>query len=167
MNKKSRTIALGGILGALCVISLYAAVYSPVSRLAFYSLSSLFASFMVIESGIKGGWLFYAATSALAFLIIPDRVSLIPYLVFFGNYGVVKHYIESIGLLLPEVLLKGICVSVYGVVIYFLYTKVFDISFESKIPIYGLLALLIGVFYIYDFVYTKIIAYYTRRFKSY
>ena len=166
MNRKSKTIALGGILGALCMISLYAAVYSPVSKLAFYSLSSLFVSLIVIETGAKWGWVFYIATSALALFIIPDRISLIPYLIFFGNYGIVKYYIESIGRLLPEILLKGVFTSACGTAAYFLYTKILGISFTYKIPIYGLLALSIGVFFIYDFAYTRIIAYYIRRFKN-
>lgn len=44
-------VALGGILAAICLICLYLAVYLPANRLFFYSLASIFVSFIILESG--------------------------------------------------------------------------------------------------------------------
>ena len=165
MRKKSRIIALGGIFSALCVISLYIAVYIPTNRLFFYSLSSIFVSFIVMEAGVKGGWLFYAATSALSMLIIPNKISLLPYLIFFGTYGIVKCYIESMNLAPLEVILKGIFFLACEGILYILYSKVFIIDIASKLPLYGIFGIFLIIFFVYDYIYTRIIDYYLKRYK--
>lgn len=165
MKKRSRIVALGGIFSAICIISLYIAVYMPTNRLFFYSLSSIFVSFIIMESGVKGGWLFYIATSSLSMLLIPNKISLIPYLIFFGIYGIIKYYIESMNKLLIEIILKGIFFLTSEVAIYILYTKVFGMVISSKIPVYWVFGVFVLIFYVYDYVYTKIISYYTARFK--
>ena len=81
----TRKVALGGILLALTVIILYAESVMPTSKLSLYALSSFFVSVIVIESGIRAGWIFYVASSLLALIIIPDKIALIPYLVFFWS----------------------------------------------------------------------------------
>lgn len=166
MKKKSRTVALGGIFSAICIISLYMAVYLPTNRLFFYSLSSIFVSFLIIESSVKGGWLFYAATSALSMLLIPNKISLIPYLIFFGTYGIVKYYIETIKNLPLEILLKGIFFLASEAILYILYTKVFGRLISSEIPVYWVFGAFVLIFYVYDYVYTKMISYYIGRFKQ-
>lgn len=85
MLLKSRNIALNGILGALAVICLLLADVMPVSKISLYVLSSFFVSVVIIEGSVKSGWIFYAATSILGSIIVPDKISMVPYALFFGD----------------------------------------------------------------------------------
>ncbi|MGI5852477.1 MAG: hypothetical protein GX340_06820 [Clostridiales bacterium] len=166
MKRKSKMVALGGILAAICLICLYLAVYLPANRLFFYSLASIFVSFIILESGTKYGWSFYIATSALSMFIIPNKISLLPYLVFFGIYGIIKCYIESINLMPLELILKGLFFLSCEGILYILYSQVFIINISLKLPLYGVFGIFLAVFFIYDYIYTKIVAFYKVRFMS-
>jgi hypothetical protein len=166
MNKKPRAIALGGIFGALCVLTLLAAVYMPTNTLFFYGASSMFVAFVVLETGIGAGWLFYASTVLLSFLLIPDKLAVLPYAAFFGIYGLIKCHIESLRKIVAEYILKGIFFVVCETGIYLLYTKVFAVEIISKIPIHYIVLLMIPVFYIYDYLYTRLLGFYIRKFSG-
>jgi hypothetical protein len=101
-----RTTALNGILAALVVIILYGESIIPTAKLSMYALSSFFIAIVTIESGIRASWLFYVVTSLLALIIIPDKIGLVPYYVFFGIYGIVKHYAENTQKLILEYAIK-------------------------------------------------------------
>ena len=173
MNKvtsgNSKKVSLSGILLALTVIALFAAEALPAGRLSAYALSSFFVSVIVIELGIGKAWLFYAASSLLSLIIMPDKIRVIPYIVFFGAYGIVKFLIERIGRLLPEYLLKIGYYNMILLILFFTGKKLF-IEF---IPISGinqplwLAAIVLQVLFIlYDYVYSLFIAYYREKIKK-
>ncbi|HZJ58162.1 MAG TPA: hypothetical protein VFD89_08000 [Clostridia bacterium] len=166
MKKRSKMVALGGILSALCVICLYLAVYLPTNRLFFYSLASIFVSFIVMESGIKSGWLFYIATSILSMLIIPNKIGIIPYLVFFGIYGIIKYYIESVNIIPIEIVLKGTYFIAGEGILYILYSRILKIDITTRLPIYVVFGIFLVIFYLYDYVYSRLIAFYRKRFMA-
>jgi hypothetical protein len=165
-TKKTSRIALSGILGALAVICLLLAVILPTNRLAFYALSSFFSSIIIIESGIKAGWLFYAATTLLSAIIIPDKLGIIPYAVFFGIYGIVKFYIERLNKLVIEYILKYVYFNLCMVLAIVLIKQFFIQSITVAIPWWAVILLLEVIFLIYDYVYTLFIAYYRNKLKS-
>lgn len=166
MNKPARQAAVGGIFAALCLICLYIAAYIPTNRLFFYALSSLFVSFVVVESGIGAGWLFYAATSLLAFLLIPDKLSVIPYATCLGLYGIIKYYIERVRSLILELILKGMFFAAEAAGLYYLYTKILLLGIETKIHIAGILAAALVIFFIYDYVYSRLITFYLQKLRT-
>ena len=53
-----------------------------------------FIAASIMESGIRAGWLFYAAASLAGFIVVPEKLALVPYIVF-GFYGIAKYYIEK------------------------------------------------------------------------
>ena len=165
-SKKTFKIALSGILGALAVICLFLATVLPTSRLSFYALSSFFISIVVIEAGIKAGWLFYIATTLLSVILVPDKLEIIPYAVFFGVYGAIKYHIEKINKLLLEYILKfayfNLCLAAAVLFI----RQVFMESIKIQLPWLVIIAALEVVFLIYDVVYTMFIAYYRDRLRK-
>lgn len=82
MKSKSRQVAMGGVFVALTVLALLAVSYIPNSKLFFYGLSSLFVSFVVVDLGIRAGWIFYLASSLLSLLLVANKLLVIPYLAF-------------------------------------------------------------------------------------
>ncbi|NTV89903.1 MAG: hypothetical protein HGA22_06020 [Clostridiales bacterium] len=161
----AKKIALGGILGALVLICLFFAVTLPTSRISLYALASFFVSVIIIEAGISTGWLFYVSTGLLSFVILPDKVGIIPYLVFFGLYGIVKYYIEKLDSIILEYVLKLVYFNACLVAAIFLIRNFFVTDITVNLPWWIVIVLLEVVFVIYDYVYTLFVAYFREKIK--
>lgn len=161
----TKKIALNGILGALAVICLLLATVLPTNRLSFYALSSFFIAVSIIESGARAGWIFYLATSLLALIIVPDKLGIIPYAIFFGLYGLVKYYIEKLDKIIIEYVLKFIYFNISAGIAVLTVSRLFGFEMSVKLPWWLLIAALEIVFFIYDVVYTLFINYYREKLK--
>ncbi|HHW30102.1 MAG TPA: hypothetical protein GXX20_00260 [Clostridiaceae bacterium] len=164
VNRKA--ITLGGILAAITVILLYVESITPTVKLSLYVLSSFFSAVMIIEGGLRSGWIFYLVTSILAFIIVPDKIGLIPYFLFFGTYGILKSYIERIGKIVSEYVLKvlffNICLALAFIII-----RIFFIAqLNDSISLWFIIIVMEVVFIIYDYVYTLFIQYYVEKLKK-
>jgi hypothetical protein len=162
-----RRIALGGILAALTVTVLFVEAVAPVNKLSLYALSSFFVSIVIIELGVASGWLFYAVTCLLAFLITPDKLALIPYLVFFGLYGIVKYYIEKLDKLIPEYILKILFFNLVMAGAVLLAEKLMLDIVKLEFPWWIVAVVFEVVFLVYDYVYTLFIRYYSHRLRRF
>jgi len=163
---KSRNIALNGILGALAVICLLLADVMPVSKISLYVLSSFFVSVVIIEESVKSGWIFYAATSILGSIIVPDKISMVPYALFFGGYGIIKFYIEKLDRIVIEYVLKVIFFNACAAVVYLAARSLFEAEMTSRFPWVVLVVVGEIIFLVYDFVYTLFINYYRDRLRA-
>jgi hypothetical protein len=94
-DKPAYNVSLAAMFAAFSVIFLYLAGILPTGRVTMYFLSSLFAAGMVIERQTLLAFAVYAATSLLGLLILPDRLSVLPYVLLFGHYGIGKLWLES------------------------------------------------------------------------
>lgn len=163
---KSKTIALNGVLGALAVICLLLADVLPTSKISLYVLSSFFVSVAIIEGGVRAGWIFYAATSLVGFIILPDKISIIPYVLFFGAYGIIKFYIEKLKCIVIEYVLKVIFFNACAGLALLAAGSLFEGGLASGLP-WGILAGICQViFLVYDIVYTLFINYYRDRLRT-
>ncbi|MEN6315366.1 MAG: hypothetical protein ABFD25_14115 [Clostridiaceae bacterium] len=162
----SKKIALNGILGALAVVSLLLAAIIPTNTLSFYALSSFFISVVIVENGIRAGWLFFAATSLLSLIVVPEKLALVPYVVFFGIYGIVKYYIEKLNKLALEYVLKFIYFNICAGIAVVTVRQLFNTALVSRLPWWLLVIALEVVFFVYDYVYTLFIGYYRDKLRS-
>lgn len=164
--KKTRTskIALGGICLALTVIFLYVGSIIPGVELTMFALASLFTAVMILETGIGGGVLLYAAASVLGFVLLPNKLALIPYAFLFGYYGIVKFYVEKSSSGILQMAVKAaffaaiLCVGLLG----FREMLLGAIS----LPDYPVIVLIAGgviLMLLYDFLFTQLINFYVRR----
>lgn len=161
---KAKTIALNGILGALAVICLLLATVMPTGRISLYALSSFFIAASIMESGIRAGWLFYAATSLAGFIVVPEKLALVPYIAFFGFYGIAKYYIEKTGRIVIEYVIKYAYFNAcLGIV--FLIAREFVMAAEVRLQWWIMVVVLEIVFLIYDFVFTLFINYYKEKLR--
>jgi hypothetical protein len=162
----TKKVTLNGILGALAVISLLLAAVLPTNRLSFYALSSFFVAITIIEYGIKAGWLLYAATALLSLIVLPDKLAIVPYVIFFGIYGIIKLYIERINKIVLEYILKVIYFNICLVAAYYFIKQVFFESIKINLPWWLLIIALEIVFIVYDYVYTLFIRYYREKLQK-
>lgn len=166
-SMKTRTAALGGILLALSVATLFFASFVPGVELTIYAVSSVYTAIMIIETNSKGGGIFYIASGILALLLIPNKAAVLPYLFFFGIYGIVKYYIEKIGKLPVETCLKLLFFNISIGSGILLFKTVFLDNF--RLPDYANVLLILGgqlLFLLYDHIFTLLISYYKRRFSE-
>ncbi len=161
----AKKIALGGILGALAVICLFFAVTLPTSRLSLYALSSFFVSVMIIETGISAGCIFYASTSLLSLLLLPDKTGVIPYVIFFGIYGIIKYYIEKLDRLILEYILKFVYFNACLFAAIYAIKSFFMADIKVELPWWVVILLFEVIFLVYDYVYTLFIDYFRKKIK--
>jgi hypothetical protein len=160
----AKKTALIGVLAAIAVIAAYLESILPVSKLSLIALASFLVSIIVIEAGIRAGILFYVVTSLLIFIVIPKKTSLIPYVLFFGYYGIVKYYIEKIRKIVPEIILKLLFFNICFYIIYYVLNFIF--LPDIKLPVYIIALAMQLVFLVYDYVYSQIIHNYNSRIRS-
>jgi len=161
----AKKIALGGILGALAVICLFFATVLPTGRLSLYSLSSFFVAVIIIEAGTGAGWIFYAATGILSLILLPDKTGVLPYVIFFGLYGIIKYYIEKLNRLIPEYILKFAYFNICFFTALYAFKSLFLVDMGIDFPWWILVIIFEVVFFVYDFVYTLFIDYFKNRIK--
>lgn len=162
----AKGIALNGVLGALAVICLLLANILPTNKISLYALSSFFISVIIIENSIRAGWIFYAATTLLGFMIVPDKISIVPYALFFGGYGIIKYYIEKLDRIILEYILKFLFFNACACIILLAAGSLFKA--EPIVAFSWWLLIIAGeiVFFIYDFVYTLFINYYRDKLRT-
>lgn len=166
VSKKTGSLAYLGVMLALSVALLFFSSFLPGVEMTLYALASFLVGLAIIESGLKGGSLFYVATVLLSLLIVPNKMGLLPYIFVFGIYGIVKLYIEKIRKLPIEILLKLVFFNItmgIGVVFF----KELFIG-NIQLPQLPTLLIVIGaqiIFLLYDYLYTQAIAFYMRNIK--
>ena len=91
MNKK---ISYGGIGCALTVLFLVLTVYLPSGKASCLFLASLTVYTVCKKANAKTGFICYIASTLLAFFLIPAflSVSIIFFVVCFGNYPIILNY---------------------------------------------------------------------------
>lgn len=166
-KQRTKQTALSGVLLALSTATVFLASFIPGVELTLYALGSFYIAVVIIETSTRGGWLFYAASCFLSLILIPNKTAILPYIVFFGIYGLVKFYIEKLNNQITEIILKLLFFNcTWGLGIYFLK----DILLGSiELPDYPVWVLIIGaeaMFLLYDYIYTLAVIYYQKRFQK-
>lgn len=164
--KDTKTIATGGICLAFATIALYFASFVPGAELTLYALASVFVCVMADESGVAGGALVYVGASILAFLIVPGKLGVLPFVFFFGLYPLIKFYAERIHNRVAQFAVKT---AMFCIVFFVAYSFFREVFFKNiKLPDISAVFLGIGgilLFIVYDFILTMIIRLYRRKIK--
>lgn len=112
-RENTRRLTLAGVLSALVITALFLESVTPTGRLGFYVLAAFFLSVILLECGAGFAWAGYAATSVAGFLIVPEKLNVIPYIAFFGLYTLVKYHIERIHKRWLEIALKLLAFNLF------------------------------------------------------
>jgi hypothetical protein len=164
-DRPGRRIALGGILTAAIQCCLLAAVFLPTGKLALLSLSSMILSAAVVEYGAFYALVIYAASSLLSLIILPDKLICIPFIAFFGYYGILKAQIERIRLLWAEWLLKLAVFNVVAAAGRRMASSVFALFGNLPNAMWLTLIVLNVIFVIFDYAYSLAAGLYEQRVR--
>ncbi len=175
MNKNrtsaTKQLAYGGVFSALSFVLLFLACVVPTLEMTFYAAASMMPAFMILEYAFSSkkatatpGVLVYVTTVILGFLLIPNKVAILPYALFFGIYGIIKYYIEKFGNRWVMLALKLIIFGGLFSTAYFLFKELLISSLslpDTVFPVmlFGALIFLM----LYDYIFSMAIAYYLNR----
>jgi hypothetical protein len=115
-----KKIAYGGIATALCVIMLVLSSYLPTLKAAtLFSASAVVYIYCMITNP-KAAFAMYLASSVLGFLIVSaaSPVILLSFAICFGNYPVIRGFIERKNIVLSTVL-KLLAYTVYFALMFY------------------------------------------------
>ncbi|MBP7175381.1 MAG: hypothetical protein KBA53_04040 [Thermoclostridium sp.] len=165
----SKKIALAGILTALGAAALFLENLIPTGKLGFYVLAGFILSVVIMECGFSFGWLSYVAVSTIAFLLVPEKTAVLPYVLFFGIYSLVKSHIEQINKLIIEWVLKFAFFSLSLFFMWNIAVQVLDLippKLVQSLPVYGVVLVLQAAFFTFDWIFTFFTQYYINKISS-
>ncbi len=117
MRDISYRVALGGIVAALCIVTMFLAGIMP----ALYLLLPMIAGvlMMIIAQEVSTGWAFltYIAVGLLSMFVTFDKEAALVFIMVFGHYPILRIYIQKIKLkplrAAVKLVLFNICVITY------------------------------------------------------
>ena len=163
------------MLVALGVIILYVGSLIEVLDISMAAIASLICVIVVIEYGGVYSWMVYAATAALAFLVLPEKFTPSLYATVVGYYPIIKEYVERIGKKSDKprkhfavihwcikLAAFNVALVVFGLIaIYMLLIPV-----DGFWALLGVIALVNLTFIIYDVALTRMISMYFFRIRK-
>lgn len=172
MNSTSYKVALGGIISALCLVSMFLTGVIPILSLALPMIAGTLM--MIIKVEVSTGWSFltYTAVSMLSLFVTFDKESSVMFIFLFGLYPILKTFFDKVKLKLVRVLSKLIYYNVSVTIAFQITFKLFGMEeladqMNQYFP-HGMLVLLIAtnpVFLMYDYVLNNLIEIYYKKLK--
>lgn len=96
MKDISYRVALGGIVAALCLVTMFLAGIIPALYLVLPMAAGILMMIIAVEVNTKWAALTYIAVSILSFFITFDKEASLIFILFFGHYPILRFYIEKI-----------------------------------------------------------------------
>lgn len=169
--KNSVKAAFCGLASAICVALMFAGSLFYVFAYAIPMLLSL-VTFMVNKTFGKGFSLYvYGATALISLFFVPEKETVMMYVLFFGYYPIVKPYIEKIRIkFIPSVIkflffniavlvIEIICVYVFGIPFFE------DDVFSKSMLIFFTIAMNLS-FVMYEFLLKSFAVLYEKKIES-
>ncbi len=170
MKDISYRVALGGIVSALCLITMFVAGIVP----ALYLLLPMVAGvlMMLIATEVSTGWAFltYLSVSLLSLIITFDKEAALVFIMIFGHYPIIRNSIQKIsnGFLrfLIKFIICNVCIISYFYVTVYLFGLDEMLEEFDEIGKYGELVMLVLsdiIFFLYDFNLSTLYYFYIKK----
>lgn len=98
MKDISYRVALGGIVSALCLVTMFLAGVIPALYIVLPMIAGVLMLLISIEVNNKWALLTYISVSILSMFITFDKEAALIFVMFFGHYPILRFYIEKIRL---------------------------------------------------------------------
>ncbi|MBE6905626.1 MAG: hypothetical protein E7476_05105 [Ruminococcaceae bacterium] len=169
--KKSTQVAIGGLSSALCVLLMFMTGLIPFSTYVFPGMAGIVLIAVATEIGGATALLVFIATSVLSLFIVPDRESVLLFIMLLGYYPMIKPKLERIPkpfvYLLKLVLFNVVIVAFYYATIYLLGIPdlLSDWGSLGKYTSYVAIGLANYTFFMYDYLLSKVLFIYIHWFR--
>ena len=157
---------MGGILCALSLVCMLLTIL-PISEMGLPALAGAVLIPIILEIGVKWGWMSYACVALLSLLITPSMEAKVLFIAFFGYYPVLKALIERLRKIWLEWIIKLAVFNLTMIGAYWIMLTFLGLPADS-FEIFGLdlpfVILAIGnvAFVLYDIALTGVITTYLR-----
>lgn len=158
MRNISYRVALGGIVSALCLVTMFLAGIMPALYLLLPMIAGVLMMIIAVEVNTPWALLTYIAVSLLSLLITADKEAALIFILLFGHYPILRFYIQRIKLRIPRLIVKfavcNVCVLAYFyITVYVFGLKEMLEEFDDlgRYGAYIMLALANVIFILYDF----------------
>lgn len=139
----------------------------PTGKVSLYFLASLPVTFTILQWGAGAGITLFIAVSMLSGLLTGNIYGVIPFVFFFGHYPIFKFLIEKKRKAVVEVILKLVVFNSSMLLWYLLFRSIFLESLPVQLTGGLLPAVLFAglqlVFFIYDYVLSRLIFYFEDK----
>ena len=178
MGAKSRQIALGGVISALCVAVMFLAGIIPLTQYTLPMTAGGLIMLMAVEIGNKPAICAWVSVSVLSLIIVPDRYTALMFTLFFGYYPIAKQKLERLPSRMVEYACKLLLFNVSAVASLFVLIFIFGAAqaLEGVGEFAGfnpLLVLILGnvllgsvMFIVYDLLLTRCYTLYIDRYRQ-
>lgn len=157
MRDISYRVALGGIVSALCLVTMFLAGVIPALYLLLPGIAGILLMIIAVEVNIPWAFLTYLAVSLLSMIITFDKEAALIFIMFFGHYPIIRFYIQKIPLRLLRLVIKlavfNICIIGYFYVTVFIFgldEMLDEFSDLGRYGAYIMLGICNFIFLIYD-----------------
>ena len=171
MNQSRRTlrgsqrVTLAAMTISLTLVCVYLSSIVPAGRLGFLFLSSIFIAMLMVERETALAVMAFVGTSLLGLLLVNDKVLILPYVFFFGYFGIAKEYLERIQ---DRVLCWAVKLLYFNAALALLYFFTMHVLFPNltlTFPVYWLILPAQAVFILYDWLFTRAVHFYMDRLR--
>jgi hypothetical protein len=166
-KRTAHRVSLTAMFASMSLVFLYLASVLPTMRIVAYFLSSVFVMGLVLEEEIGLSFLMFAVVSLLSMLLMPNILRVVPYVLFFGHYGIGKYYIQTrVKDKVVRYILKLLYYNVALVLMYLLAREVIEQDLlDIGIAFWLVIIIAEAAFVLYDYLFTKVTAYYFNNIR--
>ncbi|MEM1483636.1 hypothetical protein V6615_02035 [Oscillospiraceae bacterium PP1C4] len=169
--KKSTQVAIGGLAAALCLLMMFMTGLIPFSSYVFPAMAGIVLIAVSTENGTKTALLVFTVTSILALLIVPDRQSVMLFIMLLGYYPMIKPRLERFPRLVAW-LFKGLLLNTVVIAFYYVMLYIFGIPDMlegwgdfGKYTAYVVFGMVNFTFFMYDFLLSQVLHLYIYWFR--
>ncbi len=167
MRESARSRSSKGSLvlmfAALTLLTLYLANITPMLRVALFFVCSIFIFGIMMEHMPGAAFITFGVVTVVGFLIVPDKAGVLPYLFFFGHYGIFKYYVEGVTRGATTTVSKLVYFTLCAALIYFFGGGFLMATFPIELPLWLLIVAGEVIFLLYDWLLTKLAGWYLER----
>lgn len=164
-NGKTFFLTFGAMLAGLGLLLLYGSGVVPSGQWALSALAGILNAAAVISLGLKGGFCVYVLVGVLGLLLVPNKLNVLLYALFFGLYPMIKSLLERLKSKTLSWALKflffdlALCVFAFG------FGRAFLPLLPAALGRHTSLVLLAGngAFLVYDLGFSQLIGFYMAR----
>lgn len=135
MRNVSYRVALGGIVAALCLVTMFLAGVIPALYLVLPMAAGILMMIIAVEVSKSWAFLTYTAVSLLSLLITFDKEAALIFIMFFGHYPILRMYIGRIPLRLLRAVIKAVLFNIC-IIVYF-YVTVYIFGLDAMLEEFG------------------------------
>ena len=165
-RQKQRRKSLVVMFCAWTLLFLYLANTVPVLRVLLYFISSVFIFGVMMEHMALAAFISFFAVGFLGFLLVPNQAGMLPYLFFFGHYGIFKYLIDGGRGGAAAIAAKLVYFNAGAALIYFFGGGFLLAQLPWNLPLWFLVILAEVIFLLYDWLFGKLAGWYYANVRN-